>query len=65
MSYQLDLQKDGDLKPSIAMPPLPPEVPVVQEMVENQGEIQQDLVENVDNGAQEAPEDRCVWSGEF
>ena len=59
MSYQLDL--DQGKKPVIEMPPLPTEVAQPNEAadaqpVENQGEILQDVVENVDNSAQAAPE---------
>ena len=45
MSYQLDLDKGK--KPEIAMPPLPEENNTPEVMVENQGEIGQDVVENV------------------
>jgi hypothetical protein len=55
MSYQLDLDKGK--KPEIAMPPLPPEVPIQQEMVENQAEAPQDVVENVDYPAQATPDE--------
>ena len=44
MSYQLDL--DNGKKPTIEMPPLPEENNTPQVMVENQGEVQQEMVEN-------------------
>jgi hypothetical protein len=65
MSYQLELQKNPDAKPNIAMPPLPVEIPEVfenqgeiqQDMSINQGEIGQDLVENPIFPAQAAPDE--------
>jgi hypothetical protein len=53
MSYQLELEKNPGAKPHIEMPPLPVE-PVVQDLVENQGETGQDLVENAIFPAQAA-----------